>query len=350
MLSRPVTAKVRMFRRCILVAILAGATDRDALAVAAAADPRPLLEQVQTFPLEGVSGRFDHFAVDVARKRLFVAALGNNTLEVIDLDAGKRVKSVGGLKKPTGVRVLPDSHRVVVASGDDGKVRVFDADLNVVGSVDGLDDADNVRLDPQGKLVYVGYGEGAIAVVDPAVPKKTASIKLEGHPESFQLEQAGPRVFVNVPAARHVAVIDRTKRAVVAHWRLRDAEANFPMALDESHGRLFVGCRKPAKVLVLDTRTGKTVASVDCCGDADDLFYDGESRRIYVTGGAGCVSVIEQSGADHYRMLGNVPTAEGARTSLFVPETRTLYVAVPHRGAQAAEVRAYRAPEHAAGR
>jgi YVTN family beta-propeller protein len=312
-------------------------------AAAAAGDGEPLMEQVQSIALDGVEGRFDHFAVDPDGKRLYVAALGNNSLEVIDLAAGTRVKGVAGLDKPTGVRVLPDSGNVVVASGDDAKVRVYDPGLKLLGTVNGLDDADNVRLDAEGKLAYVGYGEGAIAVIDARAPKKLAAIKLEAHPESFQLEADGSRIFVNVPGARHVAVIDREKKAVVARWRLRETESNFPMALDEPRRRLFVGCRKPAKVLVLDTRTGKTVAAVDCCGDTDDLFFDAASGRLYVTGGAGCISVIERSGADHYRLLGNVPTAEGARTSYWLPGAKTLYVAVPHRGAQRAEVRAYRA-------
>jgi DNA-binding beta-propeller fold protein YncE len=303
----------------------------------------PAMTQVQTIPLDGVEGRFDHFGVDAARHRLYVAALGNNSLEVIDLAAGRRVMSVAGLKKPTGVRVLPDSGNVVVASGDDGKVRVYDPDLKLLGTLGGLDDADNVRLDPSDKLAYVGYGEGALAVIDPAGPNKLASIKLEAHPEAFQVEDKGSRIFVNVPGARHVAVIDREKRSVVARWRLRDAAENFPMALDEAHQRLFVGCRKPAKVLVLDTHTGKAVAALDYCGDTDDLSYDTNAGRLYVTGGAGCITVIEQADADHYRTLGNLPTAEGARTSAFVPQTRTLYVAVPHRGNQPAELRAYRA-------
>ena len=325
----------------IAAVVLCGA----ASAVVAAANEKPLLEQVQTVPLDGVEGRFDHFGVDFARHRLYVAALGNNSLEVIDLAAGKRVASVAGLKKPTGVRVLPESGNIIVASGDDRKVRVYDPDLKPLGTLGGLDDADNVRLDPSGERAYVGYGEGAIAVIDSAGPKKLASIKLEAHPEAFQVEEKGSRIFVNVPGARHVVVIDREKRSVVARWRLRDAAENFPMALDEGHARLFIGFRKPAKVLVLDTHTGKTVASVDCCGDTDDLFYDADANRLYVTGGAGCITVIEQSDADHYRTLGNVPTAEGARTAGFVPQTQTLYVAVPHRGNQRAELRAYRATQ-----
>ncbi|MEA2711157.1 MAG: hypothetical protein QOF78_3758 [Phycisphaerales bacterium] len=300
------------------------------------------MKLVQTIPLDGVEGRFDHFGVDAAGKRLYVAALGNNTIEVIDLATNTRADSVKGLKKPTGVRVIPGSGKVVAASGDDGKVRVFDGKLKLLGAVEGLDDADNVRIDVPGKLAYVGYGDGAIAIIDPERVTKIGEVKLDGHPEAFQLETQGNRIFVNVPSAKHVAVIDREKRAVITKWPIRDAAENFPMALDESRHRLFIGCRKPAKVLVLDSETGRTVASVDCCGDTDDLFYDAAARRIYVSGGEGCISVIAQDDADHYRQLGNVATAPGARTSLYVRELGQLYLAVPHRGApQRAEVRVF---------
>jgi hypothetical protein len=326
----------RVTRVCLTILALSCAA-----AVAAAGD-NPLMKLVQTVPLDGVEGRFDHFGADVEGKRLYVAALGNNTLEAIDLATNHRAGSIKGLKKSTGIRVLPGSGKIVVASGDDGKVRIFDRQLNLLGTIDDLDDADNVRLDADGKLAYVGYVDGAIAIIDPQQIKKLGEVKLDGHPESFQLESHGPRIFVNVPSAKQVAVIDREKRAVVATWPVRDAADNFPMALDEANHRLFIGCRKPAKMLVLDTASGRAVASVDCCGDTDDLFYDPAAKRIYLTGGAGCISVIAQDDADHYRLLGNVPTAAGARTSLYVPELGLLYVAVPHRDAQRAELRIFK--------
>jgi YVTN family beta-propeller protein len=310
------------------------------VAVAAQAQ-EPALKLAQTIPLDGVQGRIDHMAIDPEGKRLYVAALGNDTVEVIDLVAGKRIDSIRGLKKPAGVRVLPGSRNIVVASGEDGKVRIFSPDLKLLGTVNDLDDADNVRLDPHdGKLAYVGYGDGAIAIIDAGQCRKIDEVKLDGHPESFQLESNGNRIFVNVPGARHVAVIDRERKSVVATWSLADGQANFPMALDEANHRLFIACRKPAKVIVLDAEQGKTIGSIDCCGDADDLFYDDAAKRLYVTGGEGSISVIECDN-NHYRHLTDIPTAVGARTSLFIPEMKLLYVAVPHRGSQRAEIRAY---------
>jgi YVTN family beta-propeller protein len=314
------------------------------LASVASADQPPAPKLVQTIPLDGVQGRIDHMAADVAGKRLFIAALGNDSVEVIDLAAGKRERSLRDLKQPTGIRVLPGSRNVVVATGGDGKVHFFDADLKPIATLDGLDDADNVRLDPAGKRVYVGYGDGAIAVIDAESRKKIADIKLDGHPEAFALETKGQRMFVNVPSAKQVAVIDREKAAVVARWPLTDAHANYPMALDETNHRLFIACRSPASLVVLDTESGKTVTSIPCAGDADDVFYDAEAKRVYVSGGAGVISVIVQADRDTYAEMLDVKTEAGARTSVYIPEMRRLCVAVPRSAGHAAEIRVYELP------
>jgi YVTN family beta-propeller protein len=305
-----------------------------------AADPP--LRQTTTIPLEGVKGRIDHMAIDPAGKRLFVAALGNNSVEVIDLSAGKVVRHLTAIAEPQGVAYLPDTKTLVVASGQDGKCRFYDGEsLELKSAADDLDDADNVRSD--GKHVYVGYGSGAggaLGIFDTA-GKRAGSVKLAGHPESFQLESATPRVFVNVPSAKLIEVVDRATRTVVARWPVADAEANFPMALDEPNHRLLVACRKPAKLLVYDTETGKPSANIGICGDADDVWLDAPAHRIYVTGGEGSVSVIEQSGADRYREIAKVPTAPGARTSFFDRAARRLYVALPARDGKTAEFRAF---------
>jgi hypothetical protein len=213
-----------------------------------------------------------------------------------------------------------------------------------------MDDADNARYDAVQNRIYVGYGSGALAVLIAEKLTKVGDIALSGHPESFQLEHSGNRIFVNVPSSGHIAVVDREKQAVIATWPLTDAKSNFPMALDEADHRLFVGCRKPTKLLVLDTETGKTVATLDCVGDTDDVFYDAGARRIYVSGGAGAINVIGQSDADHYSEIAKVQTASGARTSFFAADAGTLFLAVPHRGGQVAEIRVYKtsapAPAH----
>jgi len=292
-------------------------------------------------PMPGVEGRIDHLAVDLAGKRLFVAALGNDTVEVVDTSGLRVIKSISGLHEPQGIRFLPDRNRVVVANGGDGSTVFYDGTtLAPVRTAKTSGDADNVRYDPKTGRVYVGYGDGALGSFDPD-GKPLGDVKLAGHPESFQLESSGPRIFVNVPSAGHVAVLDRDKQTVTATWRVTAAGANYPMALDEANRRLFLGCRRPAKLLVYDTQSGTFVTAVDIVGDTDDLFYDSTQKRLYVIGGEGLITVLEQQDADHYRLVQKIPTAAGARTGLFVPELGKLFVAVPHRGAQRAEIRVY---------
>jgi hypothetical protein len=214
-----------------------------------------------------------------------------------------------------------------VASGGDGNLRIYNDDSKLVGTVDALEDADNVRYDLASNLLYVGYGRGALAIIDPDKAVKLAEIPLDGHPESFQLERDGDRIFVNVPTAAEIEVVDRQKRSVLTRWRLTAAADNFPLALDEANERLFVGCRKPARLLVLNAASGKVVANLRACGDTDDLFYDSAAKEIYLS----------------YKEFPTIATPPGSRTSLFLPTNRTLFVAVPHRGSQRAQILMFRA-------
>jgi DNA-binding beta-propeller fold protein YncE len=296
----------------------------------------------QTIPLPKVDGRIDHMAVDMVHNRLFVAALGNGSVEVIDLKAGNQIHSMSGLHEPQGIIYVPEFNRLFVASAGDGTVKIFDGtSFKLIRSIDFSNDADNLRYDATAQRVYVGYGDGALGVIAAANNTKLADIKLAGHPESFQLEQTGHRIFVNVAGANHVAVVDRTKGAVIATWAFESGRENFPMYLDEASHRLLVGLRNPARVLVLDTGSGKLVGNLPVAADTDDIFYDAAHQRIYVSCGQGFVDIFKKFGADHYKLIAEVPTAPGARTSLFVPKLNRLYVAVPHQGNQMAEVRAF---------
>ena len=297
------------------------------------------LQLKQTFPLPGVEGRIDHLDVDLGGGRLFACAVGNNTVEVIDLRQGTRVHTISGLRAPQGVAYV--SGRLFVANDSGGLCDIYDGrDFQLLGKVDLKDDADNVRYDPATKRVYVGFGNGGIAILNATDGKEIGLIKLAAHPEAFELEKQGHRIFVNVPGARHVAVVDRQKDDVIATWA-PGLFGNFPMALDEGDHRLFVGYRVPPKLIVLDTESGKAVASVGIGGDPDDVFYDGKHHRIYAICGAGKVEIIEQSDANHYKILGTMDTASGARTGLLVPERDTLFVAIPRHGSESAEIRSY---------
>jgi DNA-binding beta-propeller fold protein YncE len=300
------------------------------------------LELRQTIPLPGVEGRIDHFDLDAAGERLFVCALGNNTVEVFDLRKSERVHSISGLGSPQGLAYVPELNRLLVASDKDGLCNFYDAkSWRLIATVDFQDDADNVRYDSATKQIYVGFGDGGIGVINAADSKRVGSIKLAAHPEAFVLEKQGRRIFVNVPNAGQVAVIDRDKSEVIAMWKPAAASANFPMALDEAHHRLFIGCRNPAKLAVLNTDSGTTVATVDISGDADDVFYDAKRQRVYTVCGEGFIDIIEQADLDHYKRSAKIPTASGARTGLFVAERDELFIAVPHRGTRPAEIRRY---------
>lgn len=287
------------------------------------------LTLVKTIPLPDVHGRIDHLALDVKGHRLFVAALGNDTVEVIDLAAGKRIQTIGGCSEPQGLAFVPAENRLAIANGGSGVVSLLDAtSFKTIQTIPGLPDADNVRYDAKSDLVYVGYGNGALAVIRPATGERVATIQLAGHPESFQLEQNGSRLFVNIPDGEQVAVVDRDQHRVLDTWPMKEFGGNFPMALDAVNHRLFLGCRRPARMVVLDTATGKTVASVAIEGDADDLFYDAGRKLIYVSCGGGFIDVLAQRTADSYQLRERIPTRGGARTSYFSRERNELYLAV----------------------
>jgi DNA-binding beta-propeller fold protein YncE len=301
------------------------------------------LQLKQAIALPGVEGRIDHFALDAAGERLFVCALGNNTVEILDLRKGERIHSITGLGAPQGIAYIPELNRIFVANDKGGICKIYDAkSLQSVGELNFKDDADNVRYDSATKRIYVGFGTGGIGIISAREGKIIGAIRLPEHPEAFELEKQGHCIFVNVPNARQVAVVDREKSEVIATWKTDGASANFPMALDEANHRLFVGCRMPSKLIVLNTDSGDVVAKIGISGDPDDIFYDSKRHRIYAICGAGKIDIIEQTSADAYKALAKIDTAEGARTGLFVPERDTLFVAVPHRGSQQAEVRAYR--------
>jgi DNA-binding beta-propeller fold protein YncE len=324
----------------LVVAIVLMTVASNPLTAAEPADTA--LELKQTIALPGVEGRIDHLDLDSAGERLFVCALGNNSVEVLDLRKGERLHSIDGLGAPQGLAYVAELNRLFIANDKGGLCQFYDAkSWQLLSTVNFEDDADNVRYDAAAKKIYVGFGEGGLGVINASDGKRAGSIKLAAHPEAFVLEKLGRRIFVNVPSAGQVAVIDRDKREVIATWKPGDASANFPIALDEANHRLFVGCRNPAALIVLNTDSGATVASVNISGDVDEVFYDANRRRLYAICGDGYVDMIEQTDADHYKRSARIPTASGARTGLFVRERDALFVGVPHRGMQAAEIRRY---------
>ncbi|HAO80636.1 MAG TPA: hypothetical protein DCQ92_17025 [Verrucomicrobia subdivision 3 bacterium] len=311
------------------------------VALCAGAQESNTLKLIKTIPLPGVSGRIDHMAADTQGHRLFIAALGNNTVEAIDFEAGKRLPTISGCSEPQGVVFLSKPNRIFVANGSSGELKIYDGEkFQLLKTIGSLSDADNARSDATNNRVYVGFGSGELGVID-TNGVQLASIPLDGHPESFQLEQNGNRIFVNVPGDHSIAVIDRVHQSVVTKWRLEEAHSNFPMALDETNHRLFIGCRSPARLLVLDTTSGKTTAQVEISGDTDDVFYDAKRNRLYISCGEGFLDVIQCSTSDHYERIAHEPTRGGARTSFYSPDADRLYLAVPKSWGQDAEIRIY---------
>jgi DNA-binding beta-propeller fold protein YncE len=304
-----------------------------------------LLHLEKEIPLPGVEGRIDHCSADVLGQRLFVAALENGTVEVLDIRKGERSAEIKGLSEPQGIHYSSQNGGLYVATGGDGTLRVYDGStLSLRHTLDLGDDADNVRYDAHSGQILVGFGGGGLGIVD-ASGQKVGTIRLSSHPESFQLEEEGSRIFVNVPKESAVVVVDRTKHTVIAKWGLDWTFANYPMALDEEDKRLFVGCRMPARLVVLNTGSGQVVGKLPIVGDADDVFFDSHQRLIYVIGGEGFVDVFRLRDCDHLDKVARVSSAPGARTGLLVSVFNRLFVAVPHRGSQPAKVMVYEAPK-----
>jgi len=314
---------------------------------------RPLSPET-SIPLPGVKGRIDHFSVDVKGQRLFVAAVENHTLEVIDLKSGKRVHTISDLAEPQGVFYHAPTNHLFVACALDGVTKVFDGTtFELLSSAKFPDDADNIRYNARAKGVVIGYagakqlrkraqGTGGLGFLDSG-GKKTGDIVIDAHPESFQLEQAGTRLFVNVPEKTEIEVIDAVKRTVLARWPIKSAKKNFPMALDEAHHRLFVGCWEPPRLLVFDTESAKEVASGDIAGGTDVLFYDSSRGRVYVLANQGFIEVFQQRDPDRYERIARYPTPPRTQTGLFVPAWGKLFAAVVKQDEHDAEIRVYQA-------
>jgi DNA-binding beta-propeller fold protein YncE len=321
----------------------------------AAAQEAPALTPKNSIPLANVNGRIDHYSVDVSGQRLFVCANANRTVEVIDLKAGKQAHTIPNVAQPQGCYFDASTNRLFVASRGDGTVKIFDGTtFDLLQTATFSSDADNLRYDPRSKQVIVGYGgeksvrdqvsrvgatDGALAFID-STGKKIREIPIDAHPESFQLEKAGTRIFVNVTDRKEIEVADEVKGTVIAHWPVTVCSSNLPMSLDEPHHRLFIGCQIPSMLAVIDTETGKVVASYPTVDRTDDLFYDASQSRIYVLG-LGFNDVFQQKDPDHYDRVGRYLTPGTAQTGLFVPDLGELFKAVTGAGGQGLAIQVF---------
>jgi len=308
--------------------------------------PLQLEEQI---PVPGVAGRLDHFTADAKRRRLFVSALGNNSLEVIDVFAGLVIHSIKGLAQPQGPLYVPGVDKLYVANAEDGKVRVYDGATYTLGkTIDFGKDPDNMRYDEASKTVFVGFGEddGGIAMIDPKTDERVGQVyKTDGHPESFQVEASGGHIFANVPDAGFVVESIDRKSGAVTKWPLKGLRGNYAMALNEQDHRLFTVTRKTPMMVVLNTETGSEVTRMRAAGECDDVYFDADRKRIYVIGAEGFISVFQQNDPDHYELLANVPSGIGVRTGYFFAKRDRFYVGVPAKGSEPAQIWTYEAED-----
>ena len=296
-------------------------------------------------PLPGAKGRMDHMSAYLDGKRVFASNIGSGRVYVIDAATDKSVRVLTGFGEPQGNYFY--ENRLYVASGDDGTVKIFDGtSYKLLATAKFTIDADDMRFNPKTKTVIVGYsgqkfvggkaitgpggeGDGALGYVE-SNGNHGASLPVDAHPEAFEIEKNGTRVFVNVPDHHEVEVGNLVTHHILADWHVPCTD-NFDMAFDEAHHRLFAACRIPPTFLVFDTETGKVVASLPTVGVSDDMYYDAARGRIYVMGGYGYIDVIAQKDANHYTRIARVRARNGSRTALFVPAWNELFVAVSQR-------------------
>jgi DNA-binding beta-propeller fold protein YncE len=332
----------------VAVGVLIGRSSKTVVAQTVAREISPLQLEEQ-IPVPGVAGRLDHFTADAKRKRLFVSALGNNTVEVIDVFAGRVVHSIKGLAQPQGPLYVSGVDKLYVANAEDGKVRVYDgATYTLRKTLDFGKDPDNMRYDEASKTVFVGFGEddGGIAMIDPKTDERVGQVyKTEGHPESFQVEASGGHIFVNVPDAGNVVESIDRKSGAVTKWPLKGLRGNYAMALNEADHRIFTITRKTPMMVVLNTETGAEVSRLRAAGECDDVFFDASRKRIYVIGAEGSITVFQQNDPDHYELIANVPSGIGIRSGYYFTKRDRFYVGVPAKGSEPAQVWTYEAED-----
>ena len=313
--------------------------------VSLAAHESSPLSEVEAIALPNVSGRIDHFSADVRGRRLFISALGNHTVEVVDLTAGKWLRSLSGVQKPQGECYVGRLGKLFTADGAAGDVKVYKGtDLQLVATIPLDLGPDAETYDPATHRLYVGYGGedagksyGEVGIIDVVADRHIGDIRTSAHPGAILVGHPGRTIYITVPKTQEVSQIDARTGRMVATWKSKEGSPD-ALAYDPSRNRLFVGTRNPAQVEVFDVRSHRWIVSLPSVGLMDGLFYDSVHRRIYASGGDGSVAVYQQLSADHYEQLASVPTGPNARTSLWVGGLNRYYVAVPAGAGHGAEV------------
>lgn len=331
-----------MIRRAAILLILAS------LVPLVGAETEASLKLTKTISLPSVTGRFDHFAFDAAQDRLFVAATGNHSVEIVNVKTGARIGSLTGLGKPHGLAWVPDQNKLFVADGTLAALKIYaGTPLKIIASLPLSDDADDMVYDEQTGLLYVGHGgssasvPGRIAVVNTRNNSIIDNLAASAHPEALDMDPDGKRIFANIADSSEIVVIDSTTHSIKATWKLSRAKDNVPIAFDREDHAVLVGCRTPARSVSLDDATGVEMSDLPSASGADDLFYEPLRHRAYLISGSGAIDVYEVAPDKSLKAVDSIKTGPGAKTGLFVLSLKSLFVAVPATSAAPAEIRMY---------
>jgi len=302
-----------------------------------------LLQLDKVIEMPGVQGRIDHMAVNLKDRIVYMAALGNNTVEVIDLKKGAVIQSIKGLDEPQGVAYIPEHNEIIVANGGNGNCVFYNAaTFAIITTLHLSGDADNIRYNAADAKIYVGYGDGGIAVIDAATHKQIGDVRLPAHPESFQIDKKNNLLFVNLPDANSIAVIDIKDLKVINTWKTNNLKANFAMALDTADNHVIIAYRHPGVLVTYDNKTGKEITRTDVVSDADDVFYHVIKQQVYASGGGGSINIFKKDNDNTYKKVANIPARSGARTSLLIPSLQTFILAERANGSKGAAIAVYK--------
>lgn len=301
-----------------------------------------LLSEQMTIAMAEVKGRIDHLDANLKEKIVFVAALGNNSLEIVDINKGEVIYSIKGLDEPQGVAYIPQQQEIFVANGGNGDCYFYNAhNLEKTATVHLSSDADDVRYDSTEEKIYVGYGDGGIAIIDARLHKKTGDIKLSAHPESFQLDKKLNKLFINVPDSHQIVVADLNSSKVINEWATGEFRSNFPLAIDTDSHVIFIGYRNPGKLVAMDEVSGAILNTTDLLNDADDIFFDTKEKKIYASGGDGFINIYHWQRPE-IKLVAKIATRSGARTSLLIPSLGLFFLAERASLNNAAAIKVYK--------
>lgn len=281
----------------------------------------------KTLPIGG-QGSWDYLTVDAQTHRLFVPR-STHTM-VIDADSGKTLGDIPGQKIAHGVAIVPQVGRGFISDGGgDGAVVIFDLKTYaVLGRIAAQPDADGIIYDPALKRVLVVSGDKGVLMsfspdINPSTGRIEAPIDLGGAPEFLASDGTG-KVYVNLMDKNQVAVLDMKARKVVARWPVAPGGAPVGMSIDTKKRQLYIGGRKPAKLIVMSLDNGKVLSALPIGDGVDATKVDG--GEVFASCRDGSLSVARETSPGKFEIVQVVKTRTGARTMGIDPTTHRIYL------------------------